>query len=129
MCLHESHDPQVSYTPDEPGVLTIYLKAFNALHAQNITKQIKVQNLLTAGVLYAAPRDTFVNKTVTLMANVTPSSNSVDYLWDFGDGSTPVHTNTSTVGYEYRGPGHYVVKVCFFVLHHSMYSIDLFLIC
>lgn len=110
------------YTPEEPGLLTIYLKAINALHAQNVTKHILVQNLLTAAVLYASPLDTFINKTVTLMANVIPRSNPVECLWDFGDGSTSVHTNTTTVGYEYRHPGHYLVQVCFLELHYSMYS-------
>ncbi|XP_049901251.1 polycystin-1 [Epinephelus moara] len=114
--LHHSHKAphmgkEVFYTPEEPGLLTIYLKAFNALHAQNITKHIRVQNLLTGAVLYAAPRDTFINKTVTLMASVTPRSNPVECLWDFGDGSTQVHTNTTTVGYEYSHPGHYLVQV------------------
>lgn len=114
----------MSYTPEEPGILTIYLKALNALHAQNITKHILVQNLLTAAVLYAAPRDTFINKTVTLIANVTPRHTPVECLWDFGDGSSPVHTNTTTVGYEFRDPGHYLVQVCFYELHYYMYSID-----
>lgn len=109
------------YTPEEAGLLTIYLKAINALHAQNITKHILVQNLLKDAVLYAAPQDTFINKTVTLKALVTPRSNPVECLWDFGDGSTPVHTNTTTVGYEFRQPGHYRVQVRFFKLHYSMY--------
>lgn len=91
--------------------MTIYLKALNALHAQNVTKHILVQNLLTAAVLYAAPVETFINKTVTLMANVKPRSHSVECLWDFGNVSPPVHTNTTTVGYEYRYPGHYLVQV------------------
>lgn len=121
----------MSYTPEEAGLLTVYLKAFNALHAQNITKHILVQNLLTAAILYALPQDTFVNKTVTMNAFITPGSNSVVCLWDFGDGSTQVHTNNTTVGYEYRHPGHYWVQVCVFEMHGSMYSIDQFylLIC
>lgn len=95
--------------------MTIYLRAFNSLHPLNITRQILVQNLLTAAVLYATPRDTFINKTVSLMASVTPRSSPVECLWDFGDGSTLAHTNTTTVGYEYKYPGHYMVQVCFFL--------------
>lgn len=100
--------------PEEAGLLTIYLKAFNALHSQNITRHILVQNLLTAAFLYAAPQDTFINKTVTLKAYVTPRSNPVECLWDFGDSSAPVHTSTTTVGHEFRHPGHFLVQVCFF---------------
>uniref|UniRef100_A0A3Q3J8M2 Polycystic kidney disease 1a n=1 Tax=Monopterus albus TaxID=43700 RepID=A0A3Q3J8M2_MONAL len=102
---------EVTYKPEEAGLLTIYLKAFNALHGQNITEHILVQNRLTTAVLSAQPGDTFINKTVTLVASVTPSSSPVGCLWDFGDGSTPVHTDTETVGYKYRRPGYYLVKV------------------
>lgn len=115
------------YTPEEPGLLTIYLKALNTLHSQNVTKYIMVQNQLSAAVLHAAPVDTFINKTVTLIAHITPRSNSVTCLWDFGDSSTPLHTNTTTVGYEYSHPGQYSVQVGFFspVLYtfiiHSVY--------
>ncbi|XP_061131221.1 polycystin-1 [Syngnathus typhle] len=114
--LHHLHKKshigkEVPYKPEEAGLLTIYLKAFNALHAQNITKHILVQNLLMAAVLHATPQDTLVNKTVTLVATVTPSSNPLDCFWDFNDGSTSVHTNTTTVGHEYKNPGNYMVQV------------------
>uniref|UniRef100_A0A3Q1JAV5 Uncharacterized protein n=1 Tax=Anabas testudineus TaxID=64144 RepID=A0A3Q1JAV5_ANATE len=102
---------EVSYTPQDAGILTIYLKAFNALHGQNITKHILVQNLLKAAILYAMPRETFIHKTVKLIAYVTPRTNSAECLWDFGDGSNPLHTNTTTVDYEYRHAGHYLVQV------------------
>ncbi|TKS69062.1 Polycystin-1 [Collichthys lucidus] len=109
---HITHvSKEVLYTPEEAGLLTIYLQAFNVLHSQNITKQIRVQNLLKSAVLYAAPQDTFINKMVILKAYVTPKSNDVECLWDFDDGSAPVHTDTTTVGYEYSLPGHYRVNV------------------
>lgn len=116
----------MSYTPEEAGLLTIYLRAFNLLHSQNVTRQILVQNRLTAAVLYASPQDTLTNKTITLMASVTPKSNPVECLWDFGDDSTPVHTNTTSVGYKYRHPGHYRVQVCSFEFHDSMCILLLF---
>uniref|UniRef100_A0A3Q3GM75 Polycystin 1, transient receptor potential channel interacting n=1 Tax=Kryptolebias marmoratus TaxID=37003 RepID=A0A3Q3GM75_KRYMA len=102
---------EVAFTPEEPGLLIIYLTAFNNVHSQNITKHILVQNLLRSASLYAVPQDTFINKMVTLMASVTPKSNHVECLWDFGDGTTPVLTNTTSVDYEYRHPGHYLVQV------------------
>ncbi|XP_029354299.1 polycystin-1 isoform X2 [Echeneis naucrates] len=108
---HIGNEPQVFYMPEEAGLLTIYLKAINALNSQNITKHILVQNRLTAAALYAAPQDTFVMKTITLMASVTPRSTPVECLWDFGDGSSPVHANTTTVRYKYSHPGHYRVQV------------------
>ncbi|XP_029014936.1 polycystin-1 isoform X2 [Betta splendens] len=102
---------EVYYTPQEAGTLIVYLKAFNTLTSQNITKHILVQNVLKAAVLHAVPQDTFIYKTVTLTAAVTPRSNAVECLWDFGDGSNPVHSNTTTVDYEYRRPGPYLVQV------------------
>lgn len=101
------------YTAEEEGLLTIYLGAINALHAQNITRQILVQNELMDAALNALPEDTFINKFVTMDVLVTPKSNFVECLWDFGDVSAPLHTNKTTVGYEYRHPGHYRVQVGF----------------
>ncbi|XP_047434663.1 polycystin-1 [Mugil cephalus] len=101
---------EVNYTPEEPGILTIYLKAINNLQHQEITKHILVQNLLRSAVLHALPWDTFINKTVTLRVTVTPRS-PVECSWDFGDGSMPVHTNTTNVDYAYSHPGHYLVQV------------------
>lgn len=99
------------YTADEPGLLTIYLRALNALQAQNITRQMLVQNVLTRAVLHLLPQDTFINKSVTMDVLVTPKSNSVECLWDFGDATAPLHTSNTTVAYEYSHPGHYRVQV------------------
>lgn len=71
-----------------------------------------MQNVLKTADLYAVPRDTLINKTVKLRAYILPISNPVECLWHFGDGSTPVRTNTTTVGYKYRHEGHYLVQVC-----------------
>ncbi|KAK6300832.1 hypothetical protein J4Q44_G00289300 [Coregonus suidteri] len=102
---------EVNYTPDQAGSLTIYLRAFNLLHGQNITKHIQVQNVLTEARVEAQPRDTFINKTVMLTAGVTPQSTPVTYLWNFRDGSAPQLSTTSSVGHVYALPGQYLVQV------------------
>ncbi|KAJ0050432.1 hypothetical protein NL108_003655, partial [Boleophthalmus pectinirostris] len=101
---------EVSYEPKEAGTLTIHLKAFNSLGEDHITKEIQVQNVLSGVVVYAAPRDTFINKTVTLMAFITPRHTSVECLWELGDGSATFKADTA-VGYIYKKPGHYLVRV------------------
>ncbi|XP_072318379.1 polycystin-1 [Eucyclogobius newberryi] len=113
--LHHLHkfthmSKEVSYVPEEPGILTIYLKGFNSLGEDIITKDIKVQNLLRSMVVYAAPRHTFINKTVTLMASVMPRHTPVDCLWELGDGSAAVQADT-TISYIYKQSGHYLVQV------------------
>lgn len=105
------------YTAEEAGLLTIYLKAFNSLHPQNITRQMLVQNVLTHAVLHALPQDTFINKFVTMSVSVTPKSNSVECLWDFGDASALLHTSNTTMAYGYPHPGHYRVRVRFLWPH------------
>lgn len=102
---------QVFYTPEEPGLLTVYLRAFNALHSQNVTQHIVVQQQLRAAVLYALPQDTLVNKLVTLEAVVSPEGAPLDCLWDFGDGSSLARSPNTSVGHEYRHPGHYRLQV------------------
>lgn len=98
---------------EEEGLLTIYLRAINVLHDQNITRQMLVQNVLMDAALHVLPPGTFINKFVTMNVLVTPKSNFMECLWDFGDVSAPLHTNNTTVGYEYRHPGHYHVQVGF----------------
>ncbi|KAJ8001528.1 hypothetical protein DPEC_G00170420 [Dallia pectoralis] len=99
------------YTPEEPGSLTIFLTALNALNRLNITKHILVQNVLTEAQVDAEPLDTFTKKNVTLTARVLPPSTSVTYLWDFGDGSQPRVSSAPSVGYAYSAPGKYRVQV------------------
>lgn len=86
-------------------------RAFNLLNGQNITKHIQVQNVLTEARVEARPRDTFINKTVMLMAGVTPQSTPVTFLWDFRDGSAPLLSATSSVEHVYAFPGQYLVQV------------------
>lgn len=92
-------------------MLTVYLRAFNALHTQNVTQHIVVQQKLRAATLYALPRDTLVNKLVTLNALVSPLSAPLDCLWDFGDGSSQARSPNTSVGHKYRHPGHYRLQV------------------
>ncbi len=57
----------VTYAPDQPGNLTIFLRAFNSLNGLNVTKVIRVQNIIRSATLEAQPNDTFVSKTVSFM--------------------------------------------------------------
>ncbi|PWA16873.1 hypothetical protein CCH79_00012673, partial [Gambusia affinis] len=102
---------QVQYDAEKPGLLIIFLRAVNNVQDQNITEHIQVQNRMNSAELYAVPQDTFVHKTITLMAHITPTSSPVDCLWDFGDGSVRVATNTTTTTVRYSHPGNYMVQV------------------
>ncbi|TSK18062.1 Polycystin-1 [Bagarius yarrelli] len=104
-------DSKATYVPDEPGLLTISVSAFNALNIQNETKNVIVQNVLKSAILEAQPSDTFINKTLIFQARVTPQSSSLRYQWDFGDGSPDHFTDTSVVSHVYFLPGHYTARV------------------
>ena len=116
--------PQVTYTPEEAGSLTIYLSAFNTLHRLNITKQILVQNLLREVALAAFPLDTFINKTVALVASVAPRATTLQCSWDFGDGTGHLLTNSTTVGHEYGQRGQFLVTVGFLYLSRTQIQFD-----
>lgn len=118
----------MSYTPEEPGQLFVYLRAFNALHSQNMTQKIVVQQQLRFVALSALPRDTLVDKLVTLTALVTPRSTPIDCMWDFGDGSSQVKSQNTSVGHKYRLPGHYRLQVSLSPpgwVHIKVYSVQM----
>uniref|UniRef100_A0A8C1Y5A5 Polycystic kidney disease 1a n=1 Tax=Cyprinus carpio TaxID=7962 RepID=A0A8C1Y5A5_CYPCA len=101
----------VTYAPDQPGNLTIFLRAFNSLNGLNVTKVIRVQNSIKSATLDAQPSDTFVNKTVSFHVGITPISTPATYQWDFGDGTSAAVTTAPSLSHIYILPGHYVVRV------------------
>ncbi|KAI7790559.1 polycystin-1 [Triplophysa rosa] len=101
----------VTYGPEKPGNLTIFLRAFNSLNGLNVTKVLRVQNGIKSAFLDAQPSDTFINKTVSFHAGVTPPSTPASYMWDFGDGTSPSITMTPSISHIYYLPGHYLARV------------------
>ncbi|KAG5854077.1 hypothetical protein ANANG_G00033700 [Anguilla anguilla] len=102
---------KVTYTPEKSGQLTIYLGAVNALGCQNVTKVIQVQNVLISATLEANPRDTFINKTISLRALASPRGTPAFYQWNFGDGTGRQNTNSPSISHSYSQPGNYVIQV------------------
>lgn len=114
--LHHGHKisrvgKSVTYAPDQPGNLTIFLRAFNSLNGLNVTKVIRVQSSIRSAFLDAQPSDTFVNKTVSFHVGITPVSTPATYQWNFGDSSSTTVTTTPSLSHIYFIPGHYVVRV------------------
>ncbi|TRY86153.1 hypothetical protein DNTS_030211 [Danionella cerebrum] len=114
--LHYGHKisgvgKSVTYAPDQPGNLTIFLRAFNSLNGLNVTKVIQVQNSIKSAFLEAQPSDTFVNKTVSFHVGINPGLTPATYQWDFGDGTTGAITKVPLHSHIYFLPGHFVVRV------------------
>ncbi|XP_021333081.1 polycystin-1 isoform X1 [Danio rerio] len=101
----------MTYAPEQPGNLTIFLRAFNSLNGLNVTKVIQVQSIIRSALLDAQPSDTFVNKTVNFHVGITPASTPATYQWDFGDGTSGTITTAPFHNHVYLIPGHYVVRV------------------
>uniref|UniRef100_A0A8C1XPT7 Polycystic kidney disease 1a n=1 Tax=Cyprinus carpio TaxID=7962 RepID=A0A8C1XPT7_CYPCA len=101
----------VTYAPEQPGNLTIFLRAFNSLNGLNVTKVIRVQNIIRSAALDSQPSDTFINKTVSFHVGITPVSTPATYQWDFGDGTSAAVTTIPSLSHIYILPGHYVVRV------------------
>lgn len=102
---------RVSFIPKGPGFLTISVSAINVLNIQNETKTVQVQNILKSATLEAQPQDTFVNKTVTFHAGVSPQSGYLSYRWDFGDETFGLPSSTPFANHTYSLPGHYKAQV------------------
>lgn len=101
----------VTYAPEQPGNLTIFLRAFNSLNGLNVTKVIRVQNSIRSATLNADPSNTFINKTVSFHVAITPISTPATYQWDFGDGTSAAVTTTPSLSHIYTLPNQYVVRV------------------
>ncbi|CAH2307448.1 polycystin-1 [Pelobates cultripes] len=99
----------VSYTPVAAGLLKIHLSASNDLGSQNITKIIKVQEMIVG--LYLKPVSAYVNRSVTFEATVKPSPSDVILHWMFGDNSPVLVTYTTSTDHSYQVPGDYLVEV------------------
>ncbi|NWX27466.1 PKD1 protein, partial [Notiomystis cincta] len=99
----------VSYAPEAAGLLEIHLTAFNDLGSVNITRTIQVQDPIVQVSLSAT--NAFVNRTALFEAVVVPSSRSVEFLWNFGDGSSTQTTRVAVANYSYLSPGDYLVEV------------------
>ncbi|KAM8960057.1 polycystin-1 [Pelodytes ibericus] len=99
----------VTYTPVAAGLLKIHLSASNDLGSQNITKIIRVQELIIG--LTLMPTNAYVNRSATFEAIVKPSPSEVMLRWNFGDSSPVVVTYTASADHSYQAPGDYLVVV------------------
>ncbi|KAG8557423.1 hypothetical protein GDO81_016629 [Engystomops pustulosus] len=99
----------VTYTPVGAGSLTIYISASNALGSQNISKIIKVQELIVG--LELVPVNAFVNRSVTFNVIVLPSPLDVRFEWSFGDKTPPLVTYSTSPEHIYKLPGDFRVRV------------------
>ncbi|XP_069840130.1 polycystin-1 isoform X2 [Dendropsophus ebraccatus] len=104
----------VTYTPMGAGSLTIHISASNALGSQNISKIIKVQELIVG--LNLIPVNAFVNRSVTFKAEVLPSPLDVRFEWSFGDNTPSLVTYSASPNHTYQTPGDFRVKVSAFNL-------------
>ncbi|XP_066432663.1 polycystin-1 isoform X1 [Eleutherodactylus coqui] len=99
----------VTYTPMGAGTLTICISASNALGSQNISKIIKVQELIVG--LNLTQVNPFVNRSVTFHVLVLPSPLDVTFEWSFGDNTPSLVTYSASPNHTYQVPGDFKVKV------------------
>ncbi|XP_075686667.1 polycystin-1 isoform X2 [Rhinoderma darwinii] len=99
----------VTYTPVGAGILTIHISASNALGSQNISKIIRVQEMIVGLNLIRV--NAFVNRSVTFNAVVLPSPLDVRFEWSFGDNTPSLVTYSATPNHTYQLPGDFKVKV------------------
>ncbi|XP_066516894.1 polycystin-1 [Hoplias malabaricus] len=109
--LIQSSYPRVTYVPEEAGLLTVSVSAFNLISIQNETKHIQIQHTLKSATLEAYPQDTFINKMVTFQARVSVQITSLTYRWDFGEGTIGMPSSDPYTNHTYSLKGQYTVQV------------------
>ncbi|UII32048.1 PKD domain-containing protein [Fulvivirga ulvae] len=93
------------YTPT-----LIVTNSFGCTNSKPKNKLIKVYNKVTPAFLvfdnYSCSTPHMVN-----IENLSPLNGAFNYLWDFGDGSTPAIDNNNIVSHEYTSSGVFKIKL------------------
>jgi hypothetical protein len=104
----------VQHRYDVDGTFTVRVTVTDTLGGENqAATVIVVMPQPPLGVTIIASKATSgATTTVTFIATVTPSTATVtSYVWNFGDGSSPITTTNNQVVHPYTVPGVYTVTV------------------
>ncbi|XP_026207627.1 polycystin-1-like [Anabas testudineus] len=105
------HD-SVNYTYSIPDNYTLYVQVANQFDNIETTVKMNVRPQLSHIHISSSPLVPLVKQTLYLEASTEPSTYSVVYTWDFGDGSRSVQGINHRVSHIFGYAGVYNVTVC-----------------
>ncbi|XP_075313535.1 polycystin-1 [Odontesthes bonariensis] len=101
---------EVTFTPPESGLLSVSVQASNGVCSQTINETATIEWPVKNVKLFCHVQRIFVGHAVRLSAAVDEGSD-VKYVWDFGDYTKLLVTNSSIVSHTYYHQGKYSVVV------------------
>lgn len=101
---------EVFFTPAESGSLSLSVVASNGVCTNMLNETITVEWPVKKINLFCCSERIFVGHAVRFSAKVNEGSN-LRYLWDFGDSTEVLVTESSSVSHTYYSPGKYSVMV------------------
>lgn len=104
---------EVVFTPPGSGSLSISLLATDGVCSQSVNGTTTVQWPINNLSLVCHSDRIFVRHAARFSANVSNGAN-VSFLWDFGDSTDLLATDSHKVNYTYHAPGNYsIVAIAF----------------
>ncbi|XP_028331530.1 polycystin-1 [Gouania willdenowi] len=101
---------QIIFTPPESGLLSIRIQASDGVCTQIVNKTAMVERPVKKVKLITYSERTFVGYTVRFSAAANEHTN-VRYLWDFGDLTDVLMTDSNTVDHTYNYTGKFLLVV------------------
>jgi len=101
---------EVTFTPPESGLLSVSVRASNGICSQTITETATIEWPVKNVKLFCHVQRIFVGHAFRLSVTVDEGSD-VKYIWDFGDSTKLLVTNSSIGSHTYHYKGKYSVVV------------------
>lgn len=101
---------EVIFTPSKSGLLSITVHASNGVCSQTINNTLTIEWPVKDLKLVSQSKRIFAGYAVRFSASVNHAIN-VRYIWDFGDSTEILVTNSKTVSHMYYSKGRYSILV------------------
>lgn len=100
---------EVVFTAPESGLLSVTVVASNGVCSETLTKNLSVDIPVKKVAVSCESEIVFLDYVVTF--NLKAKGSNMEYLWDFGDFSEPLLTDSDKVNHTYYVAGKYIVTV------------------
>jgi len=106
LSIHTSNGT-ITGTPTVPGIFNCQVTVSDGIELTPISFQWEIRDQITASPVVPGPKQVGTSAQFT----VNSTGQNLSYLWNFGDGTSPVTTSSSTRSHTFSQAGRYTVIV------------------